>query len=381
MAKATQQQQVKESFSVRGRQKLAQVVAWVKNMPYSEVRTRSLELWQKVRNFDWRKARSAVKQVRRKSYQKIRKLKKPVLKVMKHWRFITVFLPSFVFFYYLLGSIIAENTDVSVEYKIPEEAAPTFATAESMSFLIKREVDSKMWTPNLPLIFPASVLDNMPNFQIGVVSAVREMLPPIRRFAQNNDSQKDDVKTAYKLLSYPPNVWLMSRRGKLGLAPSSNFQYRKAAAKLHDFSRDGGFTPQAADLNALLLKMSQNLQNLTIRNEIQQREKAGHWWDTSSDDMFYFARGYAYALWQISQAAAVDFKDVILEHNLYSEWTYLVTSLKKAAEFKPRTIRNGAADSLFTPNHLLAQNYYLQRAMVAAEKMRNGLLLKEKDAD
>ncbi len=378
MAKA--KQQVKESFLVSGRHKLAQLVARIKNLPYSEMRTRLLELWQKLRHMDRRKVLSAVKQARRKAYQKIRKLKKPILKIMKHWRFLTIFLPSFLFFYYLVGSTIADNTNVNVEYKIPEEEAPTFATAESMSFLIKREVDGKMWTPNLPLIFPASVLDNMPNFQIGVVSAVREMLPPIRRFAQNNEQQKADMKTAYKLLSYPPNVWLMSRRGKLGLAPSSNSQYRKAAAKLHDFSADGDFTPQAEDLNAMLSKMSKNLQNLTIRNEIQQRENAGGWWDTSADDLFYFARGYAYALWQISQAAAVDFKDILLECNLYTEWTYLVTSLKKAAEFKPRVIRNGAADSLFTPNHLLMQNYYLQRAMTAAEKIRNGLL-KEQNAD
>jgi len=65
---------------------------------------------------------------------------------------------------------------------------------------------------------------------------------------------------------------------------------------------------------------------------------------------------------------------------LYVEWTYLVHSLEKAAEFKPFVVRNGAPDSQFVPNHLIMQNFYLQRAMLAAERIRNGLL-KESHAD
>ena len=380
MAKSKQRQQTKNDYLIYGKQKLSQAVARLKSLPYSDIKTSLLKVWQKTKNFDWRQVISIAKQVWRKARQKLRKLKKPVLKVMKHWRFLTIFLPSFLFFYYLLGSMIVENTDVSAEYKVSADNAPAFATAESMSFLLKREVNDKMWTPNLPLIFPASILDNMPNFQIGVVSGVKEMLPPLLQIKQDGEAKADDIKSAYELLSYPPDVWLMSRQGKFGLAPSSNSQYRKAAAKLHDYAQSGEVSLQAENLRAVISKMSKNLQKLINDNEVQQREKADSWLDISADNKFYFAKGYAYALWQISKTMAIDFKDILLEHNLYTEWTHLVNSLQKAAEFTPRIIRNGKPDSTFTPNHLLVQNFYLQRAIIAAQKIYNGLM-KEENAD
>lgn len=346
----------------------------------AEVRRRAAEMWQTVRRTDWKKIKATLRQYVRKMRPPLRKAKKMVLKVMSHWKFITVFLPSFLFFYYFWGSMIAENIDVTTEYKLPAKHLPMFETADSMAFLIRREVDKKMWTPNLPPVFPASILDNMPNFQIGIVFGVKDMTSAIRRFKQNTEAQQKDIDKAYKLLSYPPNVWLMSRRGKFNLAPSSNAQYRKAAKMLNKFVKDGVFAPNAEDLDILLRQISKKLQKITEQNETGQREKAAAWADTSSDDLFYYGKGYAFALWQITNSLGVDFKEVILEKNLYVEWTYLMNSLKKAAEFKPLVVRNGAPDSLWTPNHLIMQNFYLQRAIIAAEKIRDELL-KENHAD
>ena len=347
---------------------------------YLKLRRKAAELLQAVRTADFRKIWNARRQYMRKVRTQLRKIKNMTLKVMSHWKFITVFLPSFLFFYYFLGSMFAENIDATTEYKLPEKHLPMFETANGMSFLLKREVDDKMWTPNLPFMFPASVLDNMPNFQIGIVSGVKETVPAIKRFSQNTDAQKDDIKTAYKLLNYPPDVWLMAHQGKFNLAPSSNAQYRKAAKELQKFVKDGVFMPNAEDLDILLRQINKNLQKITLRNEAHQREQATGWPDTSSDDLFYFGKGYAFALWQIINTAGFDFKDVILERNLYTEWTYLSNSLKKAAELKPFIVRNGTAESLTVPNHLIMQNFYLQRAMIAAEQIRNKLT-KENHAD
>ena len=140
------------------------------------------------------------------------------------------------------------------------------------------------------------------------------------------------------------------------------------------------FFPNVQDLDVLLRQISKNLQDLTILNETQQREKSTDWIDTSSDDLFYYIKGYSFALWQITKTLGSDFKEIILEKNLYTEWTYLVNSLKKVAEFSPRIVRNGALTSLFVPNHLIMQNFYLQRAITAAERTDNGLL-REVDAD
>ena len=95
--------------------------------------------------------------------------------------------------------------------------------------------------------------------------------------------------------------------------------------------------------------------------------------DTKADDLFYYAKGYAFAWWQMSRTLGEDFKRVIVDHNLYQDWTYLVSSLKKAAELKPLIVRNGKADSVWVPNHLIMQNFYLLRAAVVIEKMHSAL--------
>lgn len=329
----------------------------------------------------YKKFRSGIKSLLRKYYKACKRFFR---KLSSSWKMLLICVPTFLFCYYGIGAFVTENTDVTTEYRLREKHIPTFETALGMSFLIKQEVDDKMWTPNLPFVFPAYILDNMPNFQIGVIGAVKDIASVMRKFDQNTDAQKKEIKKAYQYLLYSPKIWLMTRKGKFNLAPSSNAQYRKAAAELYQFGKDGVYYAKAADLDALLRKINTGLLNLAGRNETQQSEHATDWTDTKSDDLFYYNRGYAYAMWQITKVMGADYREIILKHNMYTEWTYLVGSLKKAAELKPAVVRNGTAKSMFTPNHLIMQNYYLLRAITAAEKIRNKLseeMRKEDNAD
>ena len=303
----------------------------------------------------------------------LNKLRKPLKNIVEHWKFLTVFLPTFFLGYYLIGSMISENIDVKSEYKSATASAKNFETPTVMTFLLKRELDDKMWTPNVPFIFPAYVLDNMPNFQIGIVNAVKDTASSLRRIKQSTPKQKENIKAAYKYLNYSPQIWIMSRKGNFNLAPSSNTQYRKAAAELQRFAQNGDFYPQTTDLKTILQKLNKSLQKITMRSEAYQRENSAAWLDTGADDIFYYNRGYAFAMWQISKTLGADYKENILADNLYTEWTYLVNSLKKAAEFAPTVVLNGAPDSLWKPNHLMMQGYYLQRAIIAAENVYEGL--------
>ena len=38
--------------------------------------------------------------------------------------------------------------------------------------LVTREVDVHTWTPMMPFFMPAGILDNMPNFQRGIMAAL-----------------------------------------------------------------------------------------------------------------------------------------------------------------------------------------------------------------
>lgn len=320
-----------------------------------------LSIWEKIKKIKFKKTSI---------YKFSRKLLK---KMSDSWKMVLTFVPLFLIFYYVLGSKIVENIDVKTQYKIENDATPLFMTADTMSFLIKREVDDKMWTPNLPLVFPAYILDNMPNFQTGIITAVKDIAGTLRYLKHNTENQNKDIKAAYKLLNYAPNVWIMSRKGKFNLAPSSNSQYRKAGNELRKFMRDGIYKPDIDDLRLLLQKISTKLQKLTLDSENYQQENTSLWFDGGADDLFYMHKGYAFALWQISNTLCRDYKDLIIENNLYEDWIRMSASLQKAAEYSPSIIRNGKIDSAFIPNHLLMQNYYLLRSISAALKIRDNL--------
>jgi len=302
-----------------------------------------------------------------------KKVKNKLKWLASSWKILSFFIPLFIFFYYTLGSLLTEDIDTRSEYTAENRDAPIFTTADTMSFLLKSEIDEKMWTPNLPIIFPAYILDNMPNFQIGVVNGVKTMASAMRKF-NNTEKQQKDIKEAYKLLGYSPYVWLMSKQDKFKLAPSSNSQYRKAAKNLRQYAQDGIFVATADDLRFVLRRFAKNLRKLTSKNEEWVQEHSSDFIDNQADDLFYYSRGYAYALWQISKNLGVDFKNVIIDNNVYEDWTYLQTSLKKAAQMNPLIVRNGKITALFSANHLMGQNYYLMRAVAMAEKINNKLL-------
>ncbi|MBQ8671815.1 MAG: DUF2333 family protein [Alphaproteobacteria bacterium] len=289
------------------------------------------------------------------------------------WKMLSVIVPLFIFFYYTLGSMITENIDVRSEYTAEYVSVPVFSTADTMSYLLKREVDEKMWTPNLPIIFPAYVLDNMPNFQIGVVEAVKNIAFVMRKF-NNTEKQQQDINEAYDLLKYSPYVWLMSKQDNFKLSPSSNSQYRKAAKQLRQYGKDGVFMATADELRFILRRAAKNLRKLTLKSEEHIQEHSSDFIDTKADDLFYHNMGYSYALWQISKNLGVDFKNILTDNDVYEDWTYFVTSLKKAAQINPLIVRNGKLTSLFSANHLMVQNYYLMRAAAIAEKINNELL-------
>lgn len=314
------------------------------------------------------------KKFRFKKTRGVKYVRKISRKISSSWKVFLTVIPLFLFFYYVIGSRLSEDIDIATEYKISAEKMPLAETPNSMAFLIKREIDDKMWTPNLPMIFPAYVLDNMPNFQTGIIGAIRDTATIMRQMSYLTDQQKKDIKEATKLLNYAPNIWMMTRKDALKLAPSSNSQYRQAAKKLQDFRRDGVFSPTSGDLEKILTGIGIKLKRLSQKNEDYLQEHAAEWIDTQADDLFYYNKGYAFALWQTFRALGADYKDLILAADAYPEWTYFIASLKRAAGLSPYVIRNGRLDGQLAPNHLMIQNYYIMRALASAETIINQLL-------
>lgn len=347
------------------KEKLVSFVVEIKNANYKDL---------------YKKIKRKIKAFSLKKFKIPQKYRKATKWISDSWKFLLSVITSFLAFYYIIGSFVVNNIDTKTVYKIPKENPAKFETTNAMAFLINREIDDKMWTPNLPLLFPAYVLDNMPNFQTGIIQGIKVISSSIANFTINNEEQNKSSAKAYEYLSYPPNIWLLSKKSAFRIAPSSNNQYRKARHELLKYSETNAFLPYEKDLAALIKNVSIDLRKKIDKEDKHIAENSAKWIDNSADAIFYKNKGYAFALWQLFETLGNDFKEVILEKEIYPEWTYVVSALRKAAEYNPLIIRNAKLSSISSPNHLIVQAYYLERAVSSLEKIQN-LLLEENNAD
>ena len=82
-----------------------------------------------------------------------------------------------VVLYYPVGMMLAHQVNDDLAFESPEAFRPAGASrAVAMAVaLIGREVAETTWVANKPFIFPSSVLDNMPNFQTGMIYALSRL--------------------------------------------------------------------------------------------------------------------------------------------------------------------------------------------------------------
>lgn len=289
-------------------------------------------------------------------------------------KLILLFIIGFIFLYYPLGALVSENIDKNTSYEFHKKGEES-ATINAMAFLIRREVYSKSWTPSLPFIFPAYMLDNMPSFQLGLMSSVGNLSKALsQRIALPMQDEESPLKTAADLLQYPGNIWMFSPENKLVPAPSSNSQYRRARKQLQNYNRDLAdgrelFIAKAEDLNYFLKVIQKDLAQSSRRLSNQIREHSTDFYDGRADDVFYYEQGKLYSYYLLLKALGVDYKDVIVQHNIYQPWTVLLNTLEKASKLSPLVVRNGELDSLTAPNHLATLGYFNYKSIAVLQNM------------
>lgn len=296
------------------------------------------------------------------------------------WHFIAIIFALIIFLYYPFGGLMVENIDKNTNIEINQTNPDQSATIEMMSFLINREINEKMWTPNLPFFFPSYFLDNMPSFQLGIISSVSQLSKAMAAKVERRiDDQKDmHLKEAAKLLQYPGNIWMFSPDNHLMPVPSSHSQYRKARKQLIKFNynlNDGTevFYKNPADLAFFLQRLSRSL-NTSIGNlENQIREYSTSYIDNQADNIFYYTQGQIYGDYLLLKALAVDYKDIIIHSDIYLEWTQMLNALEQGTQISPLIVRNGEISSSIAPNHLNSLAFYTLKAQFLMNKIATSL--------
>lgn len=292
-------------------------------------------------------------------------------------KLILLFIIGFIFLYYPLGALVSENIDKNTNYEFHKKGEES-ATINAMAFLIRREVYNKSWTPSLPFIFPAYMLDNMPSFQLGLMSSISTLSKALAQRVDKLPKEESHLQTAAELLQYPGNIWMFSPGNKLVPMPSSNSQYRRARKQLQNYNRDladgrGLFIAKAEDLSYFLSSIQKDLAKSSRRLSNQIREHNTDLYDGNADDVFYYEQGKLYSYYLLLKALGIDYKDVIVQYNIYQPWTVLLNTLEKASKLSPLVVRNGELDSLTAPNHLVSLGYFNYKAIAIIQNMEAAL--------
>ncbi|MAN63916.1 MAG: hypothetical protein CMI60_18430 [Parvibaculum sp.] len=290
----------------------------------------------------------------------------------------------FLFLYYVAGGLWINDIEDDPNFRpAAEDMVPGGSNAVAMAAaLIQREVSDKRWTSNDPWFVPSAFLDNMPNYQQGVISALArfsfELTDQLGR--TRGSSQADpDLQSASGLLQYAGDVWVWDPSVSLMPRASSEAQYREARSALLKYNvrlaaGEAVFERRGDNLMATLDRIALDIGSSSAVLDQAVVENSGSFIDTSADDHFYNVKGQLYAYYLLLDALGKDFDALITERELNTAWEQMLDSMLKAAMLSPMVVINGAPDAQIQPSHLASQGFYLLRARTQLREITNILL-------
>ena len=285
--------------------------------------------------------------------------------------------------YYPIGMIWVHRIDADPDFTASAgDVTPGGSRAVAIAAaLIDREVNINRWTANDPFFMPAAALDNMPNFQQGVISALArftiELTDQIARTRGSSEADAD-LEKALGLLKYPGTVWIFDFSTSWAPTASSEAQYRAGLRSLRSYNTrlaegNAMFERRADNLIVILDRIAADIGSSSAALDRQIRENSGLF-DLTADDLFYAVKGRLYAYYLVLRELAIDFDNVLTDRDLTPAWTRMLESFRASVEIEPWVIVNGPPDSAVLPSHLAAQGFYLLRGRTQLREISNILL-------
>jgi hypothetical protein len=281
-------------------------------------------------------------------------------------------LAFLVVFYYPLGMLWWHQINDDLEFDVPAgslEPQQSRAVAVAAG-LLDREVNQTGWVANNPFFTPSALLDNMPAFQQGIVSALArfafELGDQIGR-TRGTSEIDPDLKSASGLLQYSGTVWIWDPSVSLAPTATSEQQYEKARVALLNYNRrlaagQAVFERRSDNLMATMERIALDLGSSSAALERHVAEHSSDFVDFQADDLFYNVKGQTYAYFLILRALKEDFSSVLEERRMSSVYSQMLDSMREAANLSPVIVSNGRPDGFYPNSHLAVQGFYLMRA-------------------
>jgi hypothetical protein len=242
---------------------------------------------------------------------------------------------------------------------------------------------------------PWVFLDNVPNWEFGVLTQVRDLSRAMRNDfsrSQTQSTEDPDLAVAEPLFHYDSERWF---------PPDTEGRYRKAVKATERYltrlsspaSPDAQFYARADNLADWLAIVEKRLGSLSqrlsasvgqVRLNTDLSGDPGARQSTASpelqmiktpwmqiDDVFYESRGHTWALVHFLKAMEVDFEDVLRKKNALISFRQIIRELEATQEpLHSPMVLNGSQFGLFA-NHSLMLANYIARANAAIIDLRN----------
>ncbi len=305
---------------------------------------------------------------------------------------VTLLILSLVFMFYWSREPARFDVNVNAQTYADEMGADMvtgFTTTSALSQLTKTLLDKPGGFIENDRMPPGVVMDNMPNWEFGVLVQVRDMALALRNDFSRSQSQsiedQDLINTATKFHT-DTNLWVL---------PPAESQYKDGIKTLDKYlsrlsktsEKNAQFYARADNLREWLDlvqkrlgSLAQELSSSVGREQVDASQlgdsKATQSTPTGSsnfiqtswtkiDDVFYEARGQTYALIHLLEAIEVDFSEVLKDKNALISIRQIIQELEgtQQAIWSP-IILNGKGFG-FVTNHSLVMASYVSRANAA----------------
>ncbi len=287
--------------------------------------------------------------------------------------------------YYPIGMVVEHKVDdrldfaASGDFAAPPQGSQAIAITAA---LLHRELKEHSWTPSDPFFKPGALLDRMPAYQMGIVSALSrfavEMMDQVGR--TRGSSQMDgDLADAAGKLKYPADVFFYDRSISILPVASSDSQYKGAIKSLVRYNQrlasgQAVYERRADNLMVVLDRITSDLGSASASIDERTSSANRRWLETDADSLYYDVKGRMYAYYLILRELRKDYAEVIKEKNLGPAWDQTVQSLGEGARLRSFWVFNAAPDSQFVPSHLAAEGFYLLRARTQIKELSSILM-------
>ena len=270
-----------------------------------------------------------------------------------------------------------------------------FTVTETLIMLMETLLDKKGGYVSNDIFPPGLWLDNITSWEFGVLVQVRDLARVFRKELSRSQSQSvedKDLTIAEPQFHFDNNSWAL---------PATESEYRRGVKAMQSYlvrlsdptKNDAQFYARADNLRAWLSEVENRLGSLSrqLSESVgRQQLDMGLAGDVNAkqstmtlsteetktpwlkvDDVFYEARGSAWALIHILKAVEYDFNSVLVNKNALVSLQQIIIELEATqdAVWSPM-ILNGSGFG-FLANHSITMSSYISRASAAITDLRS----------